>query len=297
MKSRRYFVYDVFTDTVLAGNPLGVVMDCAGLDDAAMQAIAREFNLSRIRLHPAARQSAPSRPGAHLHARLRNALRRPSDRRLGDRVGRAGGRGSRRRHVRAGGEDRPGALRRHHRTRRDLRRIRPAETARATRPCRRPGSPGRGTRLSRRTRSASRITVQAWSAGVPYVTLPVASLDGAARARLDNDLWMQLAPPGARASSPRPMSTAATRCITTARLPARMFVPGNPSYEDPATGFRRRGLPFFSGAILHLDRPVDGRAALLDRAGDRDGSPFAHPARDRRRRRPHGPRPHPAATR
>ena len=43
---RRYHILDVFTDTKLAGNPLAVVLDSDGLDDAAMQKIAREFNLS-----------------------------------------------------------------------------------------------------------------------------------------------------------------------------------------------------------------------------------------------------------
>lgn len=43
---RRYAVLDVFTDTALSGNPLAIVRDAEGLDDAAMQAIAREFNLS-----------------------------------------------------------------------------------------------------------------------------------------------------------------------------------------------------------------------------------------------------------
>lgn len=43
---RRYKVYDVFTDRPLAGNPLAIVLDADGLDDAAMQAIAGEFNLS-----------------------------------------------------------------------------------------------------------------------------------------------------------------------------------------------------------------------------------------------------------
>ena len=43
---RRFFTLDVFTDTPLAGNPLAVVLDSAGLDAPAMQAIAREFNLS-----------------------------------------------------------------------------------------------------------------------------------------------------------------------------------------------------------------------------------------------------------
>lgn len=41
-----YFVVDVFTDTPLAGNPLAVVFDSAGLATERMQAIAREFNLS-----------------------------------------------------------------------------------------------------------------------------------------------------------------------------------------------------------------------------------------------------------
>jgi len=46
MKTRNYLLYDVFTTERLAGNPLAVVLDCKGLDTAAMQAIAREFNLS-----------------------------------------------------------------------------------------------------------------------------------------------------------------------------------------------------------------------------------------------------------
>jgi trans-2,3-dihydro-3-hydroxyanthranilate isomerase len=44
---RRVFVTaDVFTTTKGAGNPLAVVLDCAGLADAQMQTIAREFNIS-----------------------------------------------------------------------------------------------------------------------------------------------------------------------------------------------------------------------------------------------------------
>jgi trans-2,3-dihydro-3-hydroxyanthranilate isomerase len=43
---RRYHVFDVFAERPLAGNPLAVVLDAAELDGAAMQAIAREFNLS-----------------------------------------------------------------------------------------------------------------------------------------------------------------------------------------------------------------------------------------------------------
>jgi trans-2,3-dihydro-3-hydroxyanthranilate isomerase len=41
-----YSIVDVFTSAALAGNPLAVVMDTAGLGTERMQAIAREFNLS-----------------------------------------------------------------------------------------------------------------------------------------------------------------------------------------------------------------------------------------------------------
>jgi trans-2,3-dihydro-3-hydroxyanthranilate isomerase len=44
--ARRFVTLDVFTEQRLAGNPLAVVLDADGLDTAAMQAIAREFNLS-----------------------------------------------------------------------------------------------------------------------------------------------------------------------------------------------------------------------------------------------------------
>jgi len=41
---RQFVTLDVFTNRRFAGNPLAVVLDAAGLEAAAMQAIAREFN-------------------------------------------------------------------------------------------------------------------------------------------------------------------------------------------------------------------------------------------------------------
>ncbi len=43
---RRYHILDVFSGRPLAGNPLAVVSEAEGLDESAMQAVAREFNLS-----------------------------------------------------------------------------------------------------------------------------------------------------------------------------------------------------------------------------------------------------------
>jgi trans-2,3-dihydro-3-hydroxyanthranilate isomerase len=55
----------VFTNERFAGNPLAVVLDPAGLDTAAMQAIAREFNLSEtVFVFP------PERPSARARLRI-----------------------------------------------------------------------------------------------------------------------------------------------------------------------------------------------------------------------------------
>src|ERR1700741_4410970 len=43
---RRFHTLDVFTARAFGGNPLAVVSDAEGLSPAAMQDIAREFNLS-----------------------------------------------------------------------------------------------------------------------------------------------------------------------------------------------------------------------------------------------------------
>jgi trans-2,3-dihydro-3-hydroxyanthranilate isomerase len=43
---RRFVTLDVFNDRRFAGNPLAVVLQAEGLDDAGMQTIAGEFNLS-----------------------------------------------------------------------------------------------------------------------------------------------------------------------------------------------------------------------------------------------------------
>ncbi len=46
MRTLRYVIVDVFTTTPLEGNPLAVFTGGDGLDDATMQALARETNLS-----------------------------------------------------------------------------------------------------------------------------------------------------------------------------------------------------------------------------------------------------------
>jgi len=62
---RRYAILDVFTNTPLTGNPLAVVLDSEGLDDAQMLAIAGEFNLSEtVFVQP------PENPGHSANVRI-----------------------------------------------------------------------------------------------------------------------------------------------------------------------------------------------------------------------------------
>ena len=69
---KRYYVIDAFTRERFSGNPAAVVLDCEGLDDASMQRIAAEFNLSETTfvLPPAtgAIEPAPQPRAAGLHA-------------------------------------------------------------------------------------------------------------------------------------------------------------------------------------------------------------------------------------
>ena len=64
-RAYRFVQVDVFTDRVFGGNPLAVFLDGRGLDDAVMQQIAREMNLSEsVFLFP------PSRPDCAVALRI-----------------------------------------------------------------------------------------------------------------------------------------------------------------------------------------------------------------------------------
>jgi len=64
-RAYRFVQVDVFTDRVFGGNPLAVFLDARGFDDALMQQIAREMNLSEtVFLFP------PSRPDCSAALRI-----------------------------------------------------------------------------------------------------------------------------------------------------------------------------------------------------------------------------------
>ena len=64
MRSFRYVVADVFTDTPLEGNPVAVFTDGRGLSDEEMQRLARELNLSESVF------VLPSEADAHARIRI-----------------------------------------------------------------------------------------------------------------------------------------------------------------------------------------------------------------------------------
>ncbi len=65
MSARRYLQLDVFADRPGAGNPLAVVLDAEGLDDDAMQAIARWTRLPETTF-----VMPPTAPGASYRLRI-----------------------------------------------------------------------------------------------------------------------------------------------------------------------------------------------------------------------------------
>ncbi|RVC71664.1 PhzF family phenazine biosynthesis protein, partial [Mesorhizobium sp. M4A.F.Ca.ET.022.05.2.1] len=112
--------------------------------------------------------------------------------------------------------------------------------------------------------------VSFWSAGVPYVTIPVADLKAAGQIRLDNQAWSELAPRKSEWAFASPYVYCRETVNHESAFHVRMIVPGSPSYEDPATGSAAAA---FAGAIMHFDGPTDGISQLWIEQGLEMGRP------------------------
>jgi len=269
MPGRRYKVYDVFANKALAGNPLAVVFDAEGLDTAAMQAIAREFNLSettfvlppegpahraRVRIftpehempfagHPTVGTAIAlcEEPGATI----------PSLLVLEENVG----------PVRCAVSRIDGAAFAEFDLPKLPRQLPLSADAEAI---------GAALGLGPHEIGFENHRVGLWSAGVAYLTVPVANLEAAAKAALDVRMWRDLAPPDEAGAT----ASAYVYCRETVgsgnAFHARMFVPGTTAWEDPATG---SALAAFAGAVVHHDQPVDGETRLWVEQGLEMGRP------------------------
>lgn len=253
--ARKYFVYDVFTEDRLAGNPLAVVVEAEGLSTAAMQAIAREFNLSetafvlppkspmhkaRVRIftpdyempfagHPtvgtaiALTEMGQDHDLAGIFVLEENiGLVRCAVNKVGKRLF----------------------------AEFDLPKLpEPLPLAASA------DAVAAALGLSPHEIGFENHRVSLWSAGVPYIAVPVADTKVAARIRFNNEAWMSFSP----RKSESAVASAYVYCRETVghdnAFHARMIVPGSPSYEDPATGSAAAA---FAGAIMQFDKPTDG---------------------------------------
>lgn len=269
MAARNYLIYDVFTDEGLAGNPLAVVLDCEGLDLDAMQRIAREFNLSesvfvlppenprhraRIRIFtPDYEMPFAGHPTVGSAVALTELAGGEEDAIfvLEENIG----------PVRCAVSRGEGATFAEF----DLAKL--PEQLKLTAE---PEAIGAALGLGPHEIGFENHRVAFFSAGVPYVTIPVANLAAAAKARLNNDMWAQLAPKKSEWAFASPYVYCRETVNKESALHVRMIVPGNPSYEDPATGSAAAA---FAGAIMQFDQPGDGMTRCWIEQGLEMGRP------------------------
>jgi trans-2,3-dihydro-3-hydroxyanthranilate isomerase len=271
--ARRYSIYDVFTDRKLAGNPLAVIFDSEGLDTAAMQALAREMNLSEtVFVQKADNPAHAARlriftPGKELpfagHPTVGTAIalaehdhgRSESDADLVFVI-----------------EEGVGPVR-------CAVRLRRGEAGFAEFDL--PRKPVCIELPLDRQRLADALSVKStelgfenhvasiWSAGVPFLMLPLRNLAAVQGLQFDSALW-EAAAPFVEGS----LASAYVYCRGgvhhQAKFHTRMFSPDMGIAEDPATG---AAVAAFSGAIHHFDALPDGHHPVLVEQGVEMGRP------------------------
>jgi trans-2,3-dihydro-3-hydroxyanthranilate isomerase len=266
---RRFFTLDVFTGEPLAGNPLAVVLDAEGLDDARMQAIAREFNLSEtvfVRPPESDRHRAALRiftPGRELpfagHPTVGTAvLLALLDRDDGPDA------------VAFGLEEKVGIVPcvvAVEAEGRGYARFRVPRLPEIWGEGRDPAGAARALGLEAGEIGFERHLPSRHSAGVRFDFVPVASLDALARARPSGDAFRQVF-----GDSGRPAAYVYTRQTVSEglRFRARMFAPSFGIAEDPATGAAAAA---FAGALMQFEPLGAGEHALVIEQGYEMGRP------------------------
>ncbi|MGF9691627.1 PhzF family phenazine biosynthesis protein [Rhizobium sp. 0TCS1.26] len=273
----RYAIYDVFTDRRLAGNPLAVIFDADALSDETMQALAREMNLSetvfvcnaanpahagRLRIFTPMRElpfaGHPTVGAAVALCELNHAEQRPDF----DLV--------------CVLEEKVGPVRCA---------VRLSAEAASFAEFDLPRTPSRIELNLDRQGLADALGVKVadlafenhvpsiWSAGVPFLMLPLHNLAVAQSVEFDPGLWEKAAP-----FVEGRMASAYLYCRGgvhhAAKFHTRMFSPDMGIAEDPATGAAAAAL---SGAIRHFDGLPDGHHPVLIEQGVEMGRPsFIH---------------------
>ncbi len=267
---RRFHTLDVFTDTPFSGNPLAVVLDCEGLNDARMQDIAREFNLSEtvfvleprdalntagLRIFTPAHElpfaGHPTIGAAVLIGELRASEM-------------LGGQG-----VGIALEEQVGVICC------TVRRGQGGASQASFILPRLPGFIGDAAEAGALAAALGLHEVDigfdahkpgVWSAGNPFTFVPVASMDAIRRARPDPALF------ASTLAGPRPAAFLYTKETVHegSHIHARMFAPGLGISEDPATGSAAAA---FAGVAAFFERPEDGDHLLVIEQGFEMGRP------------------------
>lgn len=278
--ARDFAIYDVFTDRPLSGNQLAVVFDGAGLEDEAMQAIAREFNLSEtVFVQPPEQAVHTARlriftPGRELpfagHPTVGTAIA------LAERGGAAAGVD-----LVSMLEENIGPVRCVVVLHEDGAAFSEFDLPRMAEPV--AGEFDIPAVADALCLSAADIgfenhRLSVWSAGVPFLMVPVRDLSAAAAVTFDPALWEKAAGNGGASSASGTGAVAAPAAYVYCRggtdhlasFHARMFAPDMGIAEDPATG---AAVAAMSGAIHHFDGLADGHHALMIEQGVEMGRP------------------------
>ncbi len=279
VQGRFYEIYDVFTEKALSGNPLAIVHDSEGLDDATMLAIAREFNLSEtVFVAPAVNplHTASIRiftPDYELnfagHPTVGTAValaykncngQKPQTdliMTLEEKVGpvrvavHCAGSGDTEGQSAAFAEfDLPRLPERVNIT------VEKEQAAAAL-------------RLNTHEIGFENHVPSVWSGGKPFVLVPVKNMIAAAKVVVDPVFVEDHMQAFEGRAIPFYIYTRETRLFEST-YPARMFTSGKHVYEDPATG---SAVAAFAGAINEFDQPVDGLTQLWIEQGIQMGRP------------------------
>ena len=266
MSGRRYTVYDVFTKEALAGNQLAVVFDCEGLDTARMLAIAREFNLSetvfilppdnppheaRVRIFVPARELpfaghptvgsavaiAALRYGNGEHNFVLEEIVGDIQCRVDNDLGKAQ-------------FDLPGLPQR-------------IEYELA------PDLIAAALGLAVDDIGFGRHIVSVWTAGVPYVTVPVKRIEAIRHSSVNAEVWLNLVRlPGAIPAAPYLYCKDGD--VAGSDFHTRMFAPWDGIKEDPATGSAAAAL---AGALMVFEELEEGETKYVVEQGVEMGRP------------------------
>lgn len=266
----RYITLDVFTDVMFGGNQLAVFPDAAGIPEDLLLPITREFNFSEVTFcYPAADAAHTRRvriftPGAEMPFAGHPTIGTASVLALCENA--LGGA----REGRLALDLKVGTVPV------DVRIERPdlawAELSVAKLPEVGPATPTLNTLASILSLDAKdlvggALSPQGVSCGIPFLLVPLKSVDAVQRARVRMDLWEATLQ---RSWAPEILVAARDPEAGEHHWRARMFAPGLNVPEDPATG---SAIAAFGGWLAIKDTKPDGEYAWTVRQGVEMGRP------------------------